>query len=180
MVDHVAADREADEAVRPVGVTCARCGLDVSVGGVLYVGARWIRRKCRRCDSASCVERARSSPEKIARKYATNRAYETRHPERILLAGARKRAQKLGIPCTITEADIHIPEVCPILGVRLESRGPRSNAPSLDRIIPHLGYVPGNVAVLSLRANSIKNDASADLHRRIADWMDETVAVGDA
>ena len=33
---------------------------------------------------------------------------------------------------------------------------------SLDCIIPELGYVPGNVAVISRRANTIKNDATIE------------------
>lgn len=33
-------------------------------------------------------------------------------------------------------------------------------SPSLDRIIPTLGYVPGNVWVISHRANELKRDAT--------------------
>lgn len=43
---------------------------------------------------------------------------------------------------------------------------------SLDRIVPSLGYVPGNVAVISHRANRIKSDATADELRAVADWLD--------
>jgi hypothetical protein len=35
-------------------------------------------------------------------------------------------------------------------------------SPALDRIVPHLGYVPGNVVVVSHRANFIKNNATVD------------------
>lgn len=38
--------------------------------------------------------------------------------------------------------------------------GPES--PTLDKIIPALGYVPGNVWVISHRANTIKSDASLE------------------
>ncbi len=96
------------------------------------------------------------------------------HPERGLLKLARQRCKKSGAICTITEADIKIPEFCPILGVKLEfgDMDSRDNSPSLDRIIPELGYTPGNVAVISYRANRIKNEGLASEHRRIADWMD--------
>jgi hypothetical protein len=42
----------------------------------------------------------------------------------------------------------------------------------VDRINPALGYVPGNIAVISWRANNLKRDAAAAELRRIADWMD--------
>lgn len=68
-----------------------------------------------------------------------------------------------GYPCTITEQDVHIPEFCPLLGIPL-FRGSRGihcpNSPSLDKLVPALGYVPGNVLVISYRANSIKQDAT--------------------
>jgi len=54
--------------------------------------------------------------------------------------------------------------MCPILGIPLiPGIGAQSpNSPSLDRIIPSLGYVKGNIAVISYRANAMKNDATID------------------
>lgn len=91
-----------------------------------------------------------------------------------MLESARLRADKAGVPCTITEEDIKIPVYCPILGLKLTTgtgRGPKPNSASLDRIIPDLGYVPGNIAVISHRANTIKNSGTADEHQKIADWI---------
>ena len=96
---------------------------------------------------------------------------------------ARKRAKKFGLDCTITPKDIVIPEFCPILGLKLE-RGKvdknRDNTPSLDRVFPEKGYVPGNIAVMSYRANRIKNNGTAAEHRLIADWMDSFQEVPNA
>ena len=36
------------------------------------------------------------------------------------------------------------------------------NSPTLDKIIPSLGYVSGNIWIISHRANTIKSDASID------------------
>jgi len=60
--------------------------------------------------------------------------------------------------------DIEIPAVCPLLGTPLNASGRRfdANNPSIDRIIPTLGYVPGNVWVISWRANAIKHDATLE------------------
>jgi hypothetical protein len=90
------------------------------------------------------------------------RAYHKENLEYSLLQGARYRAGKAGGPCTIEQADIKVPDRCPALGIPLMKGasvvGP--NSPTLDRIIPELGYVPGNVIVVSHLANRIKSNAT--------------------
>jgi hypothetical protein len=80
------------------------------------------------------------------------------------------------LPFEITETDINIPDICPVLGIKLESgfgTGSHTDfSPSLDKIIPSLGYIPGNVVVMSSRANRMKSDGSAEEHRRLADWLE--------
>ena len=44
-------------------------------------------------------------------------------------------------------------------------------SPSLDRIIAEKGYVKGNVAWISMRANSIKNNATEKELYAVADWL---------
>ena len=48
---------------------------------------------------------------------------------------------------------------CPILGTEFKS-GLKNKyvLPTLDKIIPKKGYVKGNIAVISFRANQIKSD----------------------
>lgn len=93
------------------------------------------------------------------------------------IASAKIRAFKKGIPFAITKADLTIPEFCPILGIRLSlsKSVATGNSPSLDRINPKLGYVPGNVAVISYRANMIKSCGTAAEHERIAQWIRQQV-----
>jgi len=73
---------------------------------------------------------------------------------------AKTRAKASGLPCEVHV--IELPEVCPILGVFIDysttGEGIRSNSPSLDKVIPELGYVAGNVRVISYRANTMKSD----------------------
>lgn len=74
------------------------------------------------------------------------------------------RAKKAGIPFNLTRYDIHVPDRCPLLEIplRVASQvGPAFNSPTLDRIVPSLGYVKGNVQVISHRANAMKNAADA-------------------
>ncbi len=76
----------------------------------------------------------------------------------------QNRAKRTGIPFTITPDDIVVPDKCPLLGVPFEEtkENPGPNSPSLDKIIPSLGYIPGNVWVVSKRANWIKSDATLE------------------
>lgn len=79
---------------------------------------------------------------------------------------AKYRAKTKGVPFSITPDDIIIPDECPALGIKLArsragTRAPAENSPTLDRIFPDKGYVPGNVIVVSNKANRIKNNASA-------------------
>lgn len=47
----------------------------------------------------------------------------------------------------------------------------KPNGPQLDRIIPQLGYVEGNVAFISHKANRIKGEGTMQEHYAIADWI---------
>lgn len=74
-------------------------------------------------------------------------------------------------------SDVIVPARCPVLGVELKvaTGAPcgQFNSPSLDRMDNTLGYVPGNVAVISNRANKLKSDATAEELRKVADWVAE-------
>lgn len=85
-------------------------------------------------------------------------------PERIMLARAKKRAKYFHLPFNLEIENICIPEYCPVLGIKLVigTTGDRDNSPSLDKVIPELGYIKGNVRVISWRANRLKSDATAD------------------
>lgn len=93
-----------------------------------------------------------------------NRERATSDPRVRLLDGARSRATRKGLPFGITIEDVHLPERCPLLDIPLVLGSGRAtnSSPSLDRIDPKLGYVPGNVRVISYQANSVKRDLSPD------------------
>jgi|Laugrespbdmm15sd_2_1035082.scaffolds.fasta_scaffold03654_7 hypothetical protein len=101
--------------------------------------------------------------------------YRLRKPEQCLLSSARNRARKKGIPFDITVEDIIIPEYCPILGIpltrNLGSHGGTSSSASLDKISPELGYVKGNVQVISLLANNMKSNATKEQLLLFAEWI---------
>ncbi len=79
-----------------------------------------------------------------------------------MLARAKSRAKKNNLPFNLELGDIVIPDICPLLGIKIKSTEVRNspNNPSLDKIIPEKGYIKGNIWIISNRANTLKNDAS--------------------
>lgn len=130
--------------------------------------------QCKKC-AKLYQQHHKCKPSVIERVNQWNREYTKKKPEKRLLIQAKQRAKRLGVPCTITEDCIVIPSHCPILGIQLQVGSGKFHdaSPSLDRLTPQLGYVPGNVAVISYRANTVKNNASAQELRMIADWIDK-------
>lgn len=104
-----------------------------------------------------------------------HRDYRKRKPEQCMLSAARNRARKKGIPFNITVEDIVIPETCPILGITLTrnlgQHGGTFSSASLDKIVPELGYVKGNVQVISSLANNMKSNATKEHLLRFAEWI---------
>lgn len=91
-----------------------------------------------------------------------------------MLNEAKKRAKKKELPFDLTKEDIVIPEFCPVLGIPLVvGVGKQSpNSPSLDRKINELGYVVGNVEVISLKANTLKSDATIEELKAVVKYME--------
>jgi len=115
-------------------------------------------------------------------RWEYNRQRRLRHDcRKLLINAARYRAREKGLPFSITIEDVDWVMFCPILGTSLDYSRVSDRLwdyapeyiPSLDQVTPGGGYIPGNVAVMSQRANSIKNDGSAEEHRKIAEWMDQ-------
>jgi hypothetical protein len=99
---------------------------------------------------------------------------------------AKRRAKAKDLPFNITLEYLRsiADDKCPVFHTDFSwgrsglGRGKfKDNAPQLDRIIPELGYVIGNVAFISHRANRIKDNGTMQEHYDIADWIwDRTVA----
>jgi len=79
-----------------------------------------------------------------------------------MLSAAKSRAKRAGLPFNLTTEDIQIPDVCPVLGIEIKFNfgQPSDNSPSLDKIVPSLGYTRGNCEVISHRANMLKSNAT--------------------
>lgn len=93
-----------------------------------------------------------------------------------LLKTAKYRAKKKGITFNLEKEDITIPTHCPVLGIelKLSELSKNGGAPysySLDRINPQLGYIKGNVMVMSHLANSMKNNATKEQLISFSNWI---------
>jgi hypothetical protein len=68
---------------------------------------------------------------------------------------------------------------CPVFGTPFLYAAPRGRkrdeAPSLDRFDSSKGYEPGNVHVISWRANRAKNNSSTEDVRRLLRWMESVL-----
>lgn len=112
-------------------------------------------------------------PREEQNKY--KRGLNRRNPLSIILQQARSRAKLKNIPFDITIDDLENPIVCPILGIQLQVNAgyAKENSYSIDRIIPEKGYVKGNVAVISYKANTIKNNATIEDLEKVLQWLKE-------
>lgn len=81
------------------------------------------------------------------------------------LRAAKNRALKDGLEFSISYKDLDWPTVCPVLEIKLERNSlmdSKNNSPSLDRLSPKLGYVKGNVRIISTLANRMKQNATRE------------------
>jgi hypothetical protein len=101
--------------------------------------------------------------------------YRMKNPKTPIIGNARQRAKFHGVPCTISPEDFDIPDLCPVLGIKLthgSNKRSTYSSPSLDRLIPSKGYVKGNVSIISKLANSIKSSATCpEQIRKVYVWM---------
>lgn len=75
-----------------------------------------------------------------------------------------RSAAKRGVPFNLESIeDIPYETHCPVFGVKLVVGTKQHDfSPSIDKIVPELGYTKGNVIVVSFLANRIKSNATPE------------------
>lgn len=101
------------------------------------------------------------------------------HPEKYLLTTIKGRCKRDGHAFNLSEKDFeNLPTHCPVFNTPLERNlGKRKwsrYALSVDKINPELGYVTGNIQILSRLANNMKSDATPEELLLFADWIKRT------
>ena len=121
------------------------------------------------------IARAQKSLKKKSRKEQNKykKKLNRQNPLSVILQHAKQRAKLKNVPFDITADDIEVPEFCPILGLQLvvNEGHAKDNSMTIDRIVPELGYVKGNVAIISFKANTIKNNASIEDLEKVLLWL---------
>lgn len=109
----------------------------------------------------------------LDKNHSVQRDYYVRTIPQKMLATVRTKAKAKGIPCDIDITDIVIPAVCPVFGTPFEVGvgRPLPTSASIDKIIPSLGYVKGNIQIISALANTMKNSASPEQLKQFATWV---------
>jgi hypothetical protein len=131
-----------------------------------------------------CQKKRRS--EKFAQIRETHRKYYSTKDGRLcrLLASAKKRAKESNLPFDLDLEYLRSisPDICPVFKIQLDWGGwgeknqrPVDNSPSIDKIIPQLGYVRGNVACISWKANRLKSNATVDDLIKLSEWLKEKI-----
>jgi len=98
---------------------------------------------------------------------------------------AKQRAKRDGVPFDITFEDIMSvwpsDNRCPVFYTEFRSNrvpnsgklatGSKLYSPTLDRKNNDLGYVKGNIGILSRKANSVKSDLPPEIFQRFLDYL---------
>lgn len=95
---------------------------------------------------------------------------------RDMLRGAKRRCKKTGRVFAISKKDVDrlYCERCPVLGIPLDweyGNGVTDNSPTLDRVDNARGYEPGNIKIISFRANRLKSVMSLDEVEQIYNYI---------
>lgn len=146
-----------------VGACCKMCASIAT--------SEWTERNKDRHRSTN-QEWANNNPEKTR---AASRRWRRNRWTVKALKSCRSRAAKKGVPFDMTKDDLldkhtgKLPELCPIfphIKIDYEAGPDRRCWPSVDRIVPELGYITGNVWVISNGANMWKTNGSNPAERR--------------
>ena len=149
---------------------CTQCGLKKPIDqfNAVLKGLPRKQSMCRRCKYKRDAVLVQQHRDKYGRRASAKGSAFRRW-----FTNVRSRARRAGIPFDLALEDVFVPDFCPVLGIRLvwTGRAGAEDNPSLDRLVPQKGYVKGNVAVISRRANRIKNDGTRAEHERIVEWL---------
>ena len=162
---------------------CPRCGVSKKVQEFMRNNKTNIHTFCNSCLKVS-KEKTKAKialTEKIKRqenkavyaerqriKYSKNRiAY--------MLHSSRARAKSKNMVFNLEEKDIIFPERCPVFGTIFEIgvKKPSNFSPSLDRINSKIGYVKGNIIIVSFRVNNLKCNATFEELEKILKYLEE-------
>jgi len=137
--------------------SCSSSGLDSYCKSCKRIITKEIRERTK--DRTSKQRKDRLRTDLLYKKHISEqkKVYYWKDVEKRLFYATRSRCKQRNIPFLISKKDIIIPTECPLLKVPFDRD---RYSPTIDRLVPSLGYIPGNIQVVSKKANTMKNDAS--------------------
>lgn len=151
---------------------CRKCNNTFSIAEFpKYKEGKYTSHVCRACRNAYTYEWARCNQDS---RLESQRKYRESDYRKSMLSRVKYRAKKENIPFNLSIDDIPFLKICPVFNVPFTfgKKGvPKHWSPSLDKIIPMLGYVKGNVQVISYLANCMKQDATPEQLNQFAEWV---------
>lgn len=102
------------------------------------------------------------------RRSKNHQVYRRSNPSKYMMSQIQRSARNRGLKFNLTLEDFYIPEVCPILGVPF-NYDIVNLCPSVDRLDNTMGYVKGNICIMSTLANRMKFQADFKLWRAFAE-----------
>lgn len=176
--------------------TCTKCGLQKHADefSLKKKGEPFRKSACKSCAAADTRARYAANPaprleyaavsrkDPVIRRRINDRrnALRRSNPSLELWRLAKVRARQRGLPFDIEVSDVEVPPFCPVLGIQLRwgcSKRQLDESPTVDRIRPELGYVKGNVCVISWRANRLKSDATEKELAAVLRYVQSALAV---
>jgi len=142
--------------------TCEKVKLKVE-----FIKSKKIK-QCKLCHRKQSRQYYKNNAEKCKRQ---SKEKILKNPEARIYIATKARAKKYNIPFNLEKIDIIIPTHCPVLGIPLVLFSNEGNTPSVDRFIPELGYIKGNIHIISDRANTLKNNGKLEEIEKIYFWM---------
>ena len=144
--------------------------------------------KCRSCDiekedSEFHVRKDRSNRLRPYCKLCSNDIVRARYnahkrfsPFKLRCSRAKARSLFLNLPFDLTPEYLQSiwTGKCPVTNKNIflfETERHDENAAELDRMVPSLGYIQGNVTFLSRRINRLKNNATVEELELLIEWM---------
>jgi hypothetical protein len=128
-------------------------------------------------NSKKRAEKRKTVPGYKEREKELNQLNNKANPIRYLLKISKIRARNKNLEFSITEKDLTLPKLCPLLNIPLQINKEKrqGDSYSIDRINNNKGYIPGNVWIISARANWLKNNASIEelqlLVKNLTHWQ---------
>lgn len=140
---------------------CKTCGIGLNSETSSHYRLARNNPYCYHCDPAVKQKVKRSKTNDY--RYRMKKTQPVKYSCQQMKDSSVKRARKLGWEHNLTTEFLMsiAPEVCPILGLKLEYGGGEKSAASasLDRINNNRGYVQDNVQIISWKANTMKTSA---------------------